>query len=54
MDEKKIGKLKKIFDDVIHISEDGAIEFWYARELQPLLGYSRQSHWPLTMGSSQG
>ena len=41
MDEKKIGKLKKLFDDVIHISEDGAIEFWYARELQPLLGYSR-------------
>lgn len=49
MDEKKIGKLKKIFDDVIHISEDGAIEFWYARELQPLLGYSRWENFELVI-----
>ena len=49
MDEKKIGKLKKLFDDVIHISEDGAIEFWYARELQPLLGYSRWENFELVI-----
>lgn len=33
MDEKVIGKLKEVFDDVIHRSDDGEIEFWYAREL---------------------
>ena len=41
MDAKMIVKLKKLFDDIIHISEDREMEFWYARELQPLLGYSR-------------
>lgn len=39
MDERIIGKLKIHFDDIIHTSEDGMVEFWYARELQPLLGY---------------
>lgn len=33
MDEKIIGKLKIRFDDIIHTSEDGTVEFWYAREL---------------------
>lgn len=49
MDEKKIGRLKKLFDDIIHKSEDGAIEFWYARELQPLLGYSRWENFELVI-----
>lgn len=47
MDEKKIGRLKKLFDDIIHKSEDGEIEFWYARELQPLLGYARWENFEL-------
>lgn len=41
MDEKMVARLKKLFDDIIHTSEDGEVVFWYARELQPLLGYSR-------------
>lgn len=49
MDEKKIGRLKKLFDDIIHVSEDGEIEFWYARELQPLLGYSRWENFELVI-----
>lgn len=49
MDEKKIEKLKKLFDDIIHKSEDGEIEFWYARELQPLLGYSRWENFELVI-----
>lgn len=49
MDEKKIGRLKKLFDDIIHKSEDGEIEFWYARELQPLLGYSRWQNFELVI-----
>ena len=29
---------ERIFDDIKHIDEYGT-EFWYARELMPLLGY---------------
>ncbi len=49
MDEKIIVKLKKLFDDIIHTSEDGEMEFWYARELQPLLGYSRWENFELVI-----
>jgi DNA-damage-inducible protein D len=49
MDAKMIVKLKKLFDDIIHISEDGEMEFWYARELQPLLGYSRWENFELVV-----
>ncbi len=49
MDEKMIVKLKKLFDDIIHTSEDGEMEFWYARELQPLLGYSRWENFELVI-----
>jgi len=49
MDEKMITKLKQLFDDIIHISEGGEIEFWYARELQPLLGYSRWENFELVI-----
>lgn len=49
MDEKMIAKLKRLFDDVIHTSEDGEVEFWYARELQLLLGYSRWENFELVI-----
>lgn len=49
MDEKMIAKLKRLFDDIIHTSEDGEVEFWYARELQPLLGYSRWENFELVI-----
>ena len=49
MDAKMIVKLKKLFDDIIHISEDREMEFWYARELQPLLGYSRWENFELVV-----
>jgi len=49
MDEKMIAKLKKLFDDIIHTSEDGEMEYWYARELQPLLGYSRWENFELVI-----
>lgn len=40
MDKKQIGSLKLAFDQIVHIAEDN-IEFWYARELQEVLGYSQ-------------
>ena len=33
--------IKIKFDDVIHRIDKTDIEFWYARELMPLLGYER-------------
>ena len=36
---KEIGKNNKSFEDIKHIDENG-VEFWYARELMPILQYS--------------
>ena len=41
MDKKKISQIKEQFDLVIHNDEAAKVEFWYARELMPLLGYER-------------
>lgn len=41
MDKKRVGQIKEQFDLVIHSDETAKIEFWYARELMPLLGYER-------------
>lgn len=49
MEEKIIEKLKLMFDDIVHISSDCSIEYWCARELQPLLGYSRWENFELAI-----
>lgn len=41
MDKKRVGQIKEQFDLVIHSDESAKVEFWYARELMPLLGYER-------------
>lgn len=40
MDKQLIQELKLTFDDIIHTTKDG-MEFWYARELQTVLGYAQ-------------
>lgn len=40
MDRQLINKLKLTFDEIVHVDENG-VEFWYARELQIVLGYSQ-------------
>lgn len=40
MDKKQIGKLKTSFDQIANFTDDG-VEFWYARDLQSVLGYAR-------------
>ena len=35
MDKKTISTMKKMFDDIMHITEDGTVEFWYARAMNP-------------------
>lgn len=39
MDSNQVAKYKETFDSIAH-EEDG-VEFWYARELQNVLGYSQ-------------
>ena len=39
MNEKTIVKLKTSFDAIQQTAADSDVEFWYARELQELLGY---------------
>lgn len=29
-----------MFDDIMHTTEEGTVEFWYARELMVCLGYT--------------
>jgi len=41
MDKKRVAQIKEQFDHVIHSDKSSKIEFWYARELMPLLGYER-------------
>ena len=36
---KEIGKTNILFEDIKHMDENG-VEFWYARELMPILQYS--------------
>ena len=40
MDKKQIVNLKSRFDAIAHFDKAEGIEFWYARELQPELGYT--------------
>ena len=41
MDKFKIIQTKDRFDHIIHSDESAHIEFWFARDLMPLLGYER-------------
>lgn len=41
MDKLRIRTIMKQYDEIVHKEEEVNIEFWYARELMPLLGYER-------------
>ena len=41
MNKKRVSLIKQQFDLVIHSEATSNVEFWYARELMPLLGYER-------------
>ena len=41
MDKKRIEQIKLQFDNAIQTTENEQIEYWYARDLMKLLGYSR-------------
>lgn len=49
MDKKKIEQIRQQYDLIIHNIENADIEFWYARELMPLLGYGRWENFDKTV-----
>ena len=51
MERKQIETYKIKFDDIIH--EIDGVEFWYARELQKLLGYEQWRNFELVIHKAQ-
>ena len=49
MDKKKIEQIRQQYDLIIHNIENADLEFWYARELMPLLGYGRWENFDKTI-----
>lgn len=49
MDKKKIDQIWKAYDLIIHDDKDTNVEFWYARDLMTLLGYSRWENFQKTI-----
>ncbi len=54
MDIQRIHQHKQTFDGIMHFieSDDGKeqVEVWFARELQPILGYSRWENFQVAIG----
>ena len=51
MDSRRIEQIKIQFDKAIQITEDKQVEFWYARDLMKLLGYSRWENFEKAISS---
>jgi DNA-damage-inducible protein D len=41
MKQELITKLHTAFEDIVHAHPDTGVEFWFARDLQPILGYTK-------------
>ena len=50
MDKNRITQIKEQFDLVVYSNQDADIEFWYARDLMPLLGYERWENFDKAIG----
>lgn len=52
MDKSRIPAIMKKYDVIVHKEEEVNIEFWFARELMPLLGYERWENFEKTIQRS--
>lgn len=52
MDKSRIHAIMKKYDVIVHKEEEVNIEFWFARELMPLLGYERWENFEKTIQRS--
>ena len=50
MDSRRIEQIKEQFDNAIQVIEEEQMEFWYARDLMKLLGYSRWENFEKAIG----
>ena len=50
MDSRRIEQIKNQFDNAIQITAEDQIEYWYARDLMKLLGYSRWENFEKAIG----
>jgi DNA-damage-inducible protein D len=46
MDKATMNNLKEQFDSIARYADDGEVEYWTARDLYPLLGYTRWESFP--------
>ena len=49
MDKNQIMSLKSSFDEIAHIVEEDNIEYWFARDLMTLLGYSKWENFEIAV-----
>lgn len=49
MDKKRVELTKQQFDLIVHNHEEAKVEYWFARELMPLLGYERWENFDKTI-----
>ncbi len=49
MDKKRVESTKQQFDLIVHNHEEAKVEYWFARELMPLLGYERWENFDKTI-----
>lgn len=54
MDRKNIIKLYGRFDSIVNIWPDSDVEFWFARDLQKLLGYAEWRNFLKVVDKAQG
>ena len=52
MDKQLISRLKSIFDNIAHKTEEGT-EVWFARELQDVLGYTEWRNFNTVIGKAK-
>ena len=49
MDKNQIMSLKSSFDEIAQIVEEDNIEYWFARDLMTLLGYSKWENFEIAV-----
>ena len=49
MDSRRIEQIKNQFDNAIQVTEEEQIEYWYARDLMKLLGYTEWRNFKKTI-----
>lgn len=52
MNKNDIARLKSAFDAIVQVVPDSEVEFWYARDLMPQLGYTKWQNFTEVIGKA--